>query len=303
MAVAQNVLNRNPNSTLATSVGLHPFLRILYSRFAEVECPHCHVPVRALSAEERLTTALDLLARQGTLDVDVAIVRGLVGSHARLLAGVRGQFAHVTVDGRPWAATAASRVPRLDPALPHDIVVRVATLRPDVSAAEVRATLERADALGRPEVLLGGTPVLRAPICPQCGAWVRPLAPSAFRGTTDTSSHRIAGITFQELIGRSVTEVLEFVAAARRSGRALDASRTSCCDACVRCKSWASATSPSTGRCRRCRAVRRNVPGSRSCSRGVSKTCCTSSTSRPSGCITAISDGCSTPSSPCPARC
>jgi len=211
VAVAQNVLNTNPASTLATSVGLHPFLRILYSRFAEVECPHCHVPVRALSAEERLTTALDLLAHTDSLDVDVAIVRGLVGSHARLLAGVRGQFAQVTVDGRPWAATSTSRVPRLDPALPHDVVVRVATLRPDLSAAEIRATLEQADALGRPEVLLGGTPVLRAPICPQCGAWVRPLAPSAFRGDNDTSSHRIAGITLQQLIGRSVTEVLDFV--------------------------------------------------------------------------------------------
>ncbi|MEV0284149.1 ATP-binding cassette domain-containing protein [Kribbella sp. NPDC050820] len=211
VAVAQNVLNRNPASTLATSVGLHPFLRILYSRFAEVECPQCHVPVRALSAEERLTAALELLARNDSLDVEVAIVRGLVGSHTRLLAGVRGEFAQVTVDGRRWAATSRSRVPRLDPALPHDVVVRVATLRPDLSAAEVRATLERADALGRPEVLLGGTPVLRAPICPQCGSWVRPLAPSAFRGDDDTSSHRIAGVTLAELTGRSVTEVLEFV--------------------------------------------------------------------------------------------
>ncbi|WP_432890725.1 ATP-binding cassette domain-containing protein [Kribbella sp. CA-245084] len=208
VAVAQNVLNTNPASTLATSVGLHPFLRILYSRFAEVECPHCHVPVRALSAEERLTTALDLLANNDDLDVEVAIVRGLTGSHARLLAGIRGQFAQVTVDGRPRSATSRTR---LDPALPHDIVVRVATLQPGMTAAEVRATLERADALARPEVLLGGTPVLRAPICPQCGAWVRPLAPSAFRGDNDTSSHRIAGVTLQELTARSVTEVLEFV--------------------------------------------------------------------------------------------
>jgi excinuclease ABC subunit A len=208
VAIAQNVLNRNPASTLATSVGLHPFLRILYSRFAEVECPHCHVPVRALSAEERLTTALDLLARNDSVDVDVAIVRGLAGSHGRLLAGIHGQFAEVTVDGHPWPADSTSP---LDPTMPHDVVVRVATLQPGMSAAEVRATLERADALGRPEVLLGGTPVLRAPICPQCGAWVRPLAPSAFRSDNDTSSHRIAGVTLQELTARSVTEVLDFV--------------------------------------------------------------------------------------------
>ena len=211
VAVAQNVLNRNPASTVATSVGLHPFLRILYSRFAEVECPNCRVPVRALSAEERLAVALELRAGTDGLDVDVAIVRGLTGSHARLLAGLRGQFAQVVVDGRRWAARPTSRVPRLDPALPHDVVVRVDTLRPDLKAADVRAALERADALGRPEVLLGGTPVLRAPVCPQCGAWVRPLAPSAFRGDNDSSSHRIAGLTLQDLVGRSVSEVLEFV--------------------------------------------------------------------------------------------
>ena len=87
VAVAQNVLNRNPASTAASSVGLHPFLRILYSRFAEVECPRCHVPVRALSSEERLTTALDLLAGQDELEVEVAIVRHLSGSHDRLLEG------------------------------------------------------------------------------------------------------------------------------------------------------------------------------------------------------------------------
>ncbi|WP_405064379.1 ATP-binding cassette domain-containing protein [Kribbella sp. NBC_01505] len=204
VAVAQNVLNRNPASTVATSVGLHPFLRILYSRFAEVECPQCLIPVRAVSAEERLATALDLLAHQDTVDVDVAIVRGLPGSHARMLAGV--QFHQVFVDGRPWTASL-----RLDPKLPHDVVVRVATLQRGLSAAEVRAALEQADALGRPEVLLAGTPVLRAPICPQCGTWVRPLEPSAFRGDTDTSSHRIAGLTLPDLLGRSVSDVLEFV--------------------------------------------------------------------------------------------
>jgi excinuclease ABC subunit A len=126
VAVAENVLNRNPASTVATSTGLHPFLRILFSRFAEVACSRCGVPVRAVSREERLAVALDLLANADSLDVDVAVVRGLAGSHARLLAGLRGQFAKVTVDGRPWAATTSGRVPRLDPAARHEVVVQVA---------------------------------------------------------------------------------------------------------------------------------------------------------------------------------
>jgi excinuclease ABC subunit A len=212
VAIAQNVLNVNPASTVATSVGLHPFLRILYARFADVTCPRCQVPVRAVSREERLAIAVDMLAAADSLAVEVAVVRGLRRSHARLLAGLRGQFDAVTIDGRPWAANNSSRVPRLDPTVPHDVVVRVATLHADASAAEVRAILERADALGSQEVRLGGTPVLRAPICPSCSDWVRPLEPSAFRdAAVDTSSHRIAGVTLTELLARSLSEVLEFV--------------------------------------------------------------------------------------------
>ena len=212
VAVAQNVLNQNPSSTVTTSVGLHPFFRILYARFSDVSCPRCAVPVRSVSREERLAIALEMLAGAETLDVEVAVVRGLDGSHARLLAGLRGLFDTVTIDGRPWGATKSSRVPRLDSAKPHDVVVRVAMLQSGMSAAEVRTTLERADALGTHEVRVGGTPLLRAPICPKCSAWVRPLEPSAFRdGVSDTSSHRIAGVPLTELLARSVSEVLEFV--------------------------------------------------------------------------------------------
>lgn len=212
VAIAQNVLNVNPASSVATSVGLHPFLRVLYARFADVACPRCGVPVRSVSSEERLAIALELLAAAGSLEVEVAVVRGLRRSHARLLAGLRGHFDAVAIDGRPWVASKSSQVPRLDPAVPHDVVVRVATLHAGASAAEVRAVLERADALGSHEVRLGGMPVLRAPICPSCSAWVRPLEPSTFRDPrVDASSHRIAGVTLTELLARPVSEVLEFV--------------------------------------------------------------------------------------------
>ena len=33
IAVEQNLLNRNPNSSLASASGMHPFLRILFARF------------------------------------------------------------------------------------------------------------------------------------------------------------------------------------------------------------------------------------------------------------------------------
>ncbi len=211
VAIAQNVLNLNPASTVATSVGLHPFLRILFARFAEVACPECGTPVRSVSREQRLAIALEMLQQADSVEVAVAVVNRQAGSHARLLDGLRGAFERVTVDGREWAAKPSSRIPRLDATAPHDVVVRVGTLRAGMAAAEVRAKLEEADALGVHEVRLARAPVLRAPICPSCSVWVRPLEPSAFRDGSDTSSHRIAGVTFPDLLTQSVTEVLAFV--------------------------------------------------------------------------------------------
>jgi excinuclease ABC subunit A len=46
IAVGQNLLNRNPLSTLATACGLHPFLRLLFSHFGERTCPACGTPVK-----------------------------------------------------------------------------------------------------------------------------------------------------------------------------------------------------------------------------------------------------------------
>ena len=206
VSIAQNVLNRNPNSTVATSVGLHPFFRILYSRFADVACPRCELPVRAVSREERLTIALDLL-KSGDVDVEVAIVRGVPGTHTRLLAGLKGSFDIVTVDGKPWRGRR-----KLDPDAPHDVVVRVDTIEAGATPAAVRAVLARADTLGTSEVRVGGRCLLRAPVCPGCGESVPSLEPMWFSpGAADTSSHRIAGLALDQLLSLSVAEAATFV--------------------------------------------------------------------------------------------
>ncbi|HEY3262136.1 MAG TPA: hypothetical protein VGJ95_18050, partial [Pseudonocardiaceae bacterium] len=173
VAVEQNSLNRNPASTVATSTGLHPFLRILFARFAEVACPSCGRQVRALSDEERVAAAL----AAGPGPVEVPLVRGVEGRHARLLALLADRFGPdaVTVDGAMWTGRApvAGRS--------HDITVRIGRLPAGAAAGEVRAALAAADALGCPEVLVAGVPLLRAPVCPGCGAWVPRLRPADLR--------------------------------------------------------------------------------------------------------------------------
>ena len=54
VAVGQNLLNRNPNSTLATASGLHPFLRLLYAHFGERSCPRCGMSLAVYTEDEIL---------------------------------------------------------------------------------------------------------------------------------------------------------------------------------------------------------------------------------------------------------
>ena len=68
IAVGQNLLNRNPNSTLATASGLHPFLRLLYTNFGERHCPHCGAGLAVLSPDE-IVERLVLLAAGAPVSV------------------------------------------------------------------------------------------------------------------------------------------------------------------------------------------------------------------------------------------
>ena len=204
VAIAQNVLNRNPNSTVATALGAHPFLRILFSRFAQVRCRGCGTPIRALTDEERVRAA-----RETGGPIVVPLVRGVTGGHTRLLALLSDHLGReaLTVDGRPWNGKP------LAPDEPHDIFVLTGELPANARPARVRAELERADGLGCPEVVVGGRSLLRAPVCPGCGAWVPPLEAKAFRpdAAADTSSHTIARRSIADVVALDAGGVRDFL--------------------------------------------------------------------------------------------
>ena len=234
VSIAQNVLNRNPSSTVAPSTGMHPFFRLLYA-------------VRRRRPRPLRPPGPGVVRRGGSRPSSTSSPRTTARStsrcrwrsrqsHERLLAGARDLFDRVVVDGRPWRGRA------LAPDTTHDIRGRVGRLGPGDSPADVWALLERADAVGSAEVLVAGGSMLSAPVCPGCGAWVRPLEPAAFQpGAADTSSHRIAGTTFDDLTTFTIEAAARFVddLAALTPG---DGSSTSSNGGYARCSSSASAT-------------------------------------------------------------
>lgn len=59
VAVAQNAVNLNPSSTVATAVGVHPFLRILFARFAHRHCPACGEPATITTLDGQVAALRD----------------------------------------------------------------------------------------------------------------------------------------------------------------------------------------------------------------------------------------------------
>src|SRR5512137_2630546 len=99
VAVGQNLLNRNPASTLATASGLHPFLRLLYAHFGERACPRCGAPL-SVYTEDEIVERLTELAQGSSVSVSALILRGVKGSHRTLLKALAERFGaeHVRVD-------------------------------------------------------------------------------------------------------------------------------------------------------------------------------------------------------------
>jgi|TARA_B100000315_G_scaffold146549_1_gene135463 excinuclease ABC subunit A len=180
VAIGQNLLNRNPGSTLATATGLHPFLRILFTNFGSRHCSACDTEL-TLWNEEDLVRRLVTLSKRGSTHVSALLVRATLGSHRTLLASLSSSFGadHVRVDGRTWSTSR-----RLKSKAPHDIAVRLARLNKPIRLKQARELLSIGRSLGTDllELESAGNVQLLAlsPVCAACGGWFNELLPVHF---------------------------------------------------------------------------------------------------------------------------
>ena len=182
VAVGQNLLNRNPNSTLATASGLHPFLRLLYAHFGERSCATCGASITFYSDDELLERLAEL-GKQAETSLSAPLVNGIPGSHRTLLAELNQNFPRerIFVNGKHW------RGEPLPADQAQDIELHIQTLGIAPEPAQLRAALAEISALGAQAVTVrhGGKTLqlARAPVCLHCGAWFDELRPVHFNQT------------------------------------------------------------------------------------------------------------------------
>jgi len=205
--VGQNLLNRNPHSTVATASGLHPFLRLLYARYGLRSCPACGTSFHQGSEDEIVERVVGLSERE-PVSLLAAILRDVPGSHRTLLDRLGTELdEELLVDGRPFPRKAGTpqRARGLDPREMHTILAAPCRERTGLDAASARALVRRALALGAGAVLLrlGGTDewMTVAPACTKCQSPFRspravslpqrvPEVPGPGRGVPSVLRHR-----------------------------------------------------------------------------------------------------------------
>ena len=179
VAVGQNLLNRNPNSTLATASGLHPFLRLLYTHFGERTCPACGTRLYIYSEDEIVEHLSELLQRR-SFTIRAPLLSGVQGSHRTLLALLGDQFDpdSIIVDGTAWDGR------KLEPAKAHDLELVLSESSQALTPHELRNLVSEAAALGSLAVRVVGVDrtqtLALAPVCVGCGKWFGDLRPVHF---------------------------------------------------------------------------------------------------------------------------
>jgi len=116
-ALSQDLLNRNPNSIIASASGLHPLLRILYTQFGSRSCSYCREKTTFLKNHDLLN-----IINNSILDsrITAVLLKNISGSHDTFLKEVsRDNILYV--DKKRF-----NRSSRLDPVQTHTIEIQLA---------------------------------------------------------------------------------------------------------------------------------------------------------------------------------
>ena len=178
VAVGQNLLNRNPNSTLATASGLHPFLRLLFTRFGSRVCPSCGASISVLS-EDEIVAQIVHSNKEGNVRISVPLVRDSIGSHSSLLKLLEKEFGDaIRVDNKRYSGE------KLDPKKQHNITLILEELEKETPRQSIRENVQQARALGSTVITTQiGKDTLSystAQVCSNCGEWFTELQPKDF---------------------------------------------------------------------------------------------------------------------------
>jgi excinuclease ABC subunit A len=184
IAIEQKATSHNPRSTVGTVTEIHDYLRLLYARIGEPQCPDHGIVLTAQSVSQMVDHVLQL-PEDTRLMVLAPLIVGRKGEQADLLDELRAQgFVRLRIDGKAHEIDA---VPKLKKNIKHtvEVVVDRLKVRPDAKqrlAESFETALRHADGRALAVEMDGGREHLFSArfACPVCSYSLPELEPRIF---------------------------------------------------------------------------------------------------------------------------
>ncbi len=184
ISIEQKATSHNPRSTVGTVTEIHDYLRLLYARVGDPQCPEHHITLTAQTVSQMVDAVL-ALPEDTRLMILAPLIVGRKGENLELFDELKAQgFVRVRVDGKVCEIDA---VPRLDKNRKHTIEVVVDRLkvRPDVKqrlAESFETALRHADGRALAVEMDSGQEHLFSAkfACPVCSYSLPELEPRLF---------------------------------------------------------------------------------------------------------------------------
>ncbi len=186
IAIEQKSASHNPRSTVGTITEIYDYLRLLYARVGEPECPTHGFALKAQTISQ-MVDAIDTLAEGTAIMVLAPVVRSRKGEYVQLIKQLQTQgFVRARIDGKIYELEEA---PALDLRRKHtiEVVVDRVKVRPDIKqrlAESFETALRLADGIATLAFMQKGQGEDRLfsarYACPQCGYSIEELEPRLF---------------------------------------------------------------------------------------------------------------------------
>lgn len=179
VAIDQNVLNRNPNSSVATASGIHPFLRILLAKFGSISCVNCKTSLQFMNNDE-IVQKISLINQKNEVLIATNLVTQSYGSHKTLLESLQQMYPNflIEVDNKPYTNLS------LNPQIEHMITITVSSLPVQSPNNEIRNELDSIIEFQTGNVVVKYEdqqityPINRT--CPNCGIFIPQIESKIF---------------------------------------------------------------------------------------------------------------------------
>jgi len=186
ISIEQKATSHNPRSTVGTITEIYDYLRLLFARVGQPQCP-THGTVLQAQTVTQMVDQIMTLPEDKRLMVLAPVVQERKGEFTTLLDGLRAQgFLRVRVDGEQYELDS---VPKLALRKKHTIEVIVDRLKvkPDIQQ-RLAESLETALQLTQGIVVIGDMDHPEVPLkvfsskfsCPSCGYSLTELEPRLF---------------------------------------------------------------------------------------------------------------------------